>query len=156
MTPQTVGRHAVIATVAIATVPANLAFDVDWRLAFPAGLAVLAFGEVLPRFFPARPQMPGSRPTGAHPLTPRETEVATLASRPMTSKEIAKRLFIAEHTVDRHLDNTYNKLNISSRVELALWMKDRGLLPDESGRKETDSGEPPAPVAGRTKSPPRP
>ena len=148
-------RHAASTAIAVATVPANLALGVDWRLAIPAGAAVLAFGELSPRLLAARPPQPGSRPSGANPLTRREFEVGVLAGQGRSSKEIAAELHRSVHTVDRHLDNTYNKLGISSRVELALWMSKRGLLPDATGRTDSGGIKPGAPAGGPTKPPPQ-
>jgi DNA-binding CsgD family transcriptional regulator len=52
-------------------------------------------------------------------LTDREADVAELAARGMTSKDIADRLFVAVRTIDNHLRNIFAKLNITSRQELA-------------------------------------
>ena len=51
-------------------------------------------------------------------LTFRETEIADLAARGMSNRQIAEHLFISKRTVDAHLDHIYAKLGISSRVEL--------------------------------------
>jgi DNA-binding CsgD family transcriptional regulator len=51
-------------------------------------------------------------------LTFREAEIADLAARGMTNRQIAEHLFISKRTVDAHLDHIYAKLGISSRVEL--------------------------------------
>lgn len=55
-------------------------------------------------------------------LTAREKEVANLVMEGLTNKEIASRLFISVHTVKANLENIYYKLNISSRVLLALFV----------------------------------
>jgi len=59
----------------------------------------------------ARWRMPGT-------LTFREAEIADLAARGMSNRQIAEHLFISKRTVDAHLDHIYAKLAISSRVEL--------------------------------------
>ncbi len=51
-------------------------------------------------------------------LTKREQEVAHLISSGYTNPDIAKMLFISEHTVKDHAKNIYRKLNISGRREL--------------------------------------
>jgi predicted ATPase/DNA-binding CsgD family transcriptional regulator len=51
-------------------------------------------------------------------LTFREAEIADLAARGMSNRNIAEHLFISKRTVDAHLDHIYAKLGISSRVEL--------------------------------------
>ncbi|MFD4676559.1 LuxR C-terminal-related transcriptional regulator [Lentzea sp. NPDC058450] len=59
-----------------------------------------------------------------NPLTPREREVAVLAARGLTNKEIASSLVISVRTVDNHLSNAYSKLGITTRGELALVLSD--------------------------------
>jgi DNA-binding CsgD family transcriptional regulator len=51
-------------------------------------------------------------------LTRREQEVAALAVRGASAREIAEQLVIGERTVETHLANIYRKLNVRSRVEL--------------------------------------
>jgi two-component system nitrate/nitrite response regulator NarL len=55
-------------------------------------------------------------------LAMRETQVANLGAEGLSTKEIAKRLGITEHTVSNYLFRIYNKLGISSRVELVLYL----------------------------------
>lgn len=54
-----------------------------------------------------------------HPLTPRETEILTLASTGLTSRQIARRLNCGERTVNKHLERIYVKLNVTNRVAAA-------------------------------------
>jgi DNA-binding NarL/FixJ family response regulator len=129
-------RHVAIAAVAMVTVLANLALGVAWLLALLAGGAVLLFGELSPRLLrarqlaavppPASDKEPG--PPGVYPLTRKEVEVAILVAQGNTNKEIASQLFNSERTIDNHVQHIYNKLNIDSRAELALWVQERGLL----------------------------
>jgi DNA-binding NarL/FixJ family response regulator len=60
-------------------------------------------------------------------LTRREREIAALAARGLTNREIAESLVISVRTVDNHLSNAYAKLGITTRGELAL------VLSDDSG-----------------------
>jgi class 3 adenylate cyclase/DNA-binding CsgD family transcriptional regulator len=55
---------------------------------------------------------------GPASLTPREREVATLASQGLTARQIAEQLYIGERTVEGHLASVYAKLGIRSKVEL--------------------------------------
>ena len=50
-------------------------------------------------------------------LTAREQEVLSLLARGMRNKEIAARLIVSERTVNFHLANIYQKLNVSGRTE---------------------------------------
>ena len=52
-------------------------------------------------------------------LTVRELEISELISRGYSNRDIAKMLFISEHTVKDHTKNIYRKLDIHSRLELA-------------------------------------
>jgi DNA-binding CsgD family transcriptional regulator len=52
------------------------------------------------------------------PLTPRELEIALLASQGIASKEIAARLYLSRRTVDNHLQRIYVKLGVTSRGDL--------------------------------------
>jgi DNA-binding NarL/FixJ family response regulator len=53
-------------------------------------------------------------------LATRETHVADLVAEGLPNKEIALRLGITDHTVSNYLFRIYNKLGMSSRVELVL------------------------------------
>jgi ATP/maltotriose-dependent transcriptional regulator MalT len=54
----------------------------------------------------------------SHPLTPREWEVATLAARGLSNRQVAARLFLSLRTVENHLHRVFSKLGIASRREL--------------------------------------
>jgi DNA-binding NarL/FixJ family response regulator len=54
-------------------------------------------------------------------LTKREQEIVPLVAQGLTNKEISSRLGVSEHTIKNHLFRTYDKLGISSRVELILY-----------------------------------
>ena len=55
-------------------------------------------------------------PTGLpRGLTPREAEVLRLVASGKTNRDIAVELVISEHTVARHLQNMFVKLDVSSR-----------------------------------------
>jgi DNA-binding NarL/FixJ family response regulator len=54
-------------------------------------------------------------------LTPRERDVVHLAAEGMRNQEIASKLRLSEHTVRNYLIRIFDKLGISSRVELVLY-----------------------------------
>jgi DNA-binding CsgD family transcriptional regulator len=54
-------------------------------------------------------------------LTARQVEVLRLLAHGLTNAEIASRLFISEHTVERHLANVYRKIGARNRAEAASY-----------------------------------
>ncbi len=46
-----------------------------------------------------------------------------------TSRTIAQRLFLSEHTVKRHTSNIYQKLHVRHRSQAAAEAVRRGLVP---------------------------
>src|SRR5213078_3859647 len=61
-------------------------------------------------------------------LTARELEVLRLLARGLRNKEIAARLFVSERTVNFHLANIYQKLNVSGRTEALSKALEQGLI----------------------------
>jgi DNA-binding CsgD family transcriptional regulator len=55
----------------------------------------------------------------AEALTDREREIALLAARGLTSRDIAERLVLSVRTVDNHLQRVYRKLGVSRRQDLS-------------------------------------
>ena len=43
----------------------------------------------------------------------------------LSNREIAARLFISKRTVDAHVEHIYGKLEISSRVQLTVWLQEQ-------------------------------
>ncbi|MBJ6802735.1 helix-turn-helix transcriptional regulator [Geomonas propionica] len=64
-----------------------------------------------------------------HSLTHREVEILGLLSAGATNKYISDTLFISPHTVRTHLNNIFRKINVSSRLEAAVWAADSLFLP---------------------------
>ena len=62
-------------------------------------------------------------------LTKREVEVLTLVIEGKSSKEVAEQLFVSKRTVDLHLANIYEKLNVTNRVQAFREATRRGLIP---------------------------
>ena len=61
-------------------------------------------------------------------LTTRELEVLRLLARGLRNKEIASRLYVSERTVNFHLANIYQKLNVSGRTEALSRAIERGII----------------------------
>jgi len=60
-------------------------------------------------------------------LTERETEILRLVATGLSYKQIAERLVLSHRTVQNHVQNTLNKLQLHNRVELARYAIERGL-----------------------------
>jgi DNA-binding NarL/FixJ family response regulator len=89
---------------------------------FTPGLAGLVLGEY---------RRLAATPTGTGPqaptLTERETEILRLVAKGVSYKAIAQRLGLSHRTVQNHVQNTLNKLQLHNRVELARYAIERGL-----------------------------
>jgi len=58
---------------------------------------------------------------GRNLLSKREEEVVRLVAEGLVNHEIAEQLHLSDHTVKNHLFHIFDKLGISSRVELVLY-----------------------------------
>ncbi len=73
-----------------------------------------------------------SKGSGAEALSQRELEIARLVALRKSNKAIAKQLGISPRTVSTHLSNTFQKLEIGSRGELADYAREHSLLEGEA------------------------
>jgi DNA-binding NarL/FixJ family response regulator len=64
---------------------------------------------------------------GRPALTERETEVLRLVAKGLSYKEVAERLGISHRTVQNHVQNTLNKLQLHNRVQLVRYAIEIGL-----------------------------
>jgi HD-GYP domain-containing protein (c-di-GMP phosphodiesterase class II) len=86
------------------------------RLDVTAVAAVLeAAGQRVPRM---------ERPAG---LTEREAQVVGLLARGLQTKQVARALGISAKTTDRHIQNAYAKIGVSTRAAAALFAMEHGL-----------------------------
>jgi DNA-binding NarL/FixJ family response regulator len=60
-----------------------------------------------------------SEVTTGEQLTPRESQVAALAARGLTNRQIGHQIGISANTVGNYLKQVYAKAGVQSRIELA-------------------------------------
>ncbi|MFG1999916.1 response regulator [Spirillospora sp. NPDC048911] len=89
---------------------------------FTPGLAGLVLGE-----YRRLASAPRREDDDAPRLTERETEVLRLVAKGLTYKQIAQRLVLSHRTVQNHVQNTLNKLQLHNRVELVRYAIEKGL-----------------------------
>jgi DNA-binding NarL/FixJ family response regulator len=68
------------------------------------------------------------RPGAAGGLSARELQVLRLVAVGKTNRQIASQLFISERTVERHLSNIFNKLDLPSRAAATAYAYEHQLL----------------------------
>jgi two-component system nitrate/nitrite response regulator NarL len=73
----------------------------------------------------AAPAPPAADPDPIHSLSPREREILALIAKGASNKEVARDLGIAEATVKIHVQHILRKLNLSSRVQAAVYLAGR-------------------------------
>ena len=61
-------------------------------------------------------------------LTGREAQVIALLARGHLTRQIARTLHISTKTADRHIQNAYRKIGVSSRAAATLFAAEHGLL----------------------------
>lgn len=61
-------------------------------------------------------------------LTPRETGILKLVAKGFSNKQIGEKLFISEGTVNVHLHNIFEKLQVNSRISLVNFAQEKGLV----------------------------
>jgi DNA-binding NarL/FixJ family response regulator len=87
--------------------------------------------EFLTELKPLRLVKPGG---GMTRLTPREAAVVQLLAEGLSTREIGQKLGLTEHTIRNYLSAIYDKVGVSSRVELALYAVAREDLTRPVGR----------------------
>jgi two-component system, NarL family, nitrate/nitrite response regulator NarL len=74
----------------------------------------------------ARDRKASPEQTKMQSLTQREREVAALAAEGLKNRDIASRLFITEATVSHHLTSIFNKLGVTDRLQLIVYVHRQG------------------------------
>ncbi len=64
-------------------------------------------------------------------LSRREFEVLDHIQLGLTNRQIAERLFVSRNTINKHVHQVLRKLNVSNRVQAAIYGRGPGLLPSE-------------------------
>ena len=82
--------------------------------------------KVLKRFHPEIDKPTEEKPIPA--LTKRETQVLQLATQGLGNQEIADRLYLSLRTVQTHLGNIFNKLQVGSRTEAVVRALKQGWI----------------------------
>lgn len=73
-----------------------------------------------------------SAPSLLHELTQRQREVAEMVSQGANNKQIANILNITDRTVKAHLTAIFEKLGVSDRLQLALYVNNHNKREDQS------------------------
>jgi DNA-binding NarL/FixJ family response regulator len=81
--------------------------------------------------------------TGAAALTPREREVAGLIAEGLTNAELAQRLYISKKTAAVHVSNILGKLGLSSRTQVAGWLRAQAARADGDPAPQRGAGASP-------------
>ena len=98
------------------------AADTLGELAGSGRLDAEAVGAVLEAAGQHAPRI--ERPAG---LTEREVEVVALLARGLQTKQVAHALGISVKTADRHVQNAYRKIGVSTRAAVAVFAMEHGL-----------------------------
>lgn len=104
----------------------------------------------------AQPTFANFRCNGNSPLSAREVDVVRCVAEGLTNREIAQRLKLTEHTVKNYLFRIFDKLGVSSRVEVVLYALGSGSVPHPEGSLSTRGVLEPRAVPARTISAPVP
>ncbi|PYR88222.1 MAG: DNA-binding response regulator, partial [Acidobacteria bacterium] len=82
---------------------------------------------------PERPAKQAPRPARKFRLTQREMQVVAAVADGETNKGIAERFRVSEDTVKHHLSSVFDKVGVSSRLELAVFAFTHGLVMLQDG-----------------------
>ena len=74
----------------------------------------------------AKPPLADFHANGGSLLSAREVDVVRCVAEGLTNREIAQRLKLTEHTVKNYLFRIFDKLGVSSRVEVVLYALGNG------------------------------
>ncbi len=73
-------------------------------------------------------------------LTPREREIFALVAGGCSNKDAAQQLKLSVETIKHHITSIFDKIGVSSRLELALFAAAHGLIETSpAGPLDTES-----------------
>jgi DNA-binding NarL/FixJ family response regulator len=90
----------------------------------------------------AQPALADFTANGVSVLSAREIDVVRCVAEGMTNREIAQRLKLTEHTVKNYLFRIFDKLGVSSRVEVVLFALTNGGTPRSSNPEHRRQSQP--------------
>jgi DNA-binding NarL/FixJ family response regulator len=79
-----------------------------------------------------------TKPTMLTVLSKREEEIARLVASGLSNHEVAQRLSLSHHTVKNYLFRVFEKIGISTRIELVLYVLSRGKRPESEQRENEE------------------
>jgi two-component system nitrate/nitrite response regulator NarL len=85
--------------------------------------------KLVQQFRGQAPQSPGN--SDRNRLTARERQIVQWLARGASNKVIARELDVSESTVKIHVQNVLKKLNLTSRVQVAVYAVEHGLYTEE-------------------------
>jgi DNA-binding NarL/FixJ family response regulator len=93
-------------------------------------LAPEVTGKVVAQFTSGKglPEILTEPPDNYDGLTERELSILRLVGQGMSNKQIGKKLFISDRTVQAHLSNIFSKLGVNSRTEAVMHAVRRGWI----------------------------
>lgn len=95
-----------------------------------SALAPEVTGKVVAQFTSGKslPDMLAETHQNFDGLTERELGILQLVGKGMSNKQIGKKLFISDRTVQAHLSNIFSKLNVNSRTEAVMHAVRKGWI----------------------------
>ena len=75
-------------------------------------------GEIVIVIEPAGSKEMARLNTATYGLSPREEEVVELVVRGASTRQISRALYVTENTIQKHLQNAFEKVGVRSRREL--------------------------------------